>query len=40
MNLIDTIKSIVNESDGNAMTTLEKIKEAIRNDEKPDFSKI
>ena len=38
--LIKTIEDLCNESDENASAVLAKIKAAIRNDRKPDFSKI
>lgn len=40
MNLIDTIEILCNEVDSDAMQVLAKIKEAIKNERKPDFSKI
>lgn len=40
MNLIDTIEILCNEVDSDAMQVLVKIKEAIKNERKPDFSKI
>lgn len=40
MNLIDTIEILCNEVDSDAMQILAKIKEAIKNERKPDFSKI
>lgn len=40
MNLIDTIEILCNEVDSDAVQVLAKIKEAIKNERKPDFSKI
>lgn len=40
MNLIDTIEILCNEVDSDAMQVLAKIREAIKNERKPDFSKI
>ena len=40
MNLIDTIEILCNEVDSDAMQVLAKIREAINNERKPDFSKI
>ena len=39
-NLIDSIESMCNESEQNAAAILEKIKTAIQNSKRPDFSKI
>lgn len=40
MNLIEIIENLCNESEENASSVLSKIKAAIQNDKKPDFSKI
>ena len=40
MNLIESIENLINESEDSASKTLDKIKTAIRNAKRPDFSKI
>lgn len=40
MNLIESIENIINESEESASKTLDKIKTAIQNTKRPDFSKI
>ena len=40
MNLIESIENIINESEESASKTLDKIKTAIQNAKRPDFSKI
>ncbi len=40
MNLIESIESLINESEESASKTLDKIKTAIQNAKRPDFSKI
>ena len=40
MNLIESIESLINESEDSASKTLDKIKTAIQNAKRPDFSKI
>lgn len=40
MNLIESIENIINESEESASKTLDKIKTAIQNNKRPDFSKI
>ena len=40
MNLIESIENLINESEDSASKTLDKIKTAIQNAKRPDFSKI
>ena len=40
MNLIESIENLINESEDSASNTLDKIKTAIQNAKRPDFSKI